>query len=227
LRSQRAEAPWGRDVRARLPTATIAGVTSVAVCVSLAAAAYLVYPHRWAFGPTTSWFSDLGDTWRNPRGSMVFRVDMVLVGIGLTVFFIGLSRLTPGQLRRTRLPIVLAQLSGLVGSLSLALSGIYSQNQQPEHALWATLALVAFALSVMLLGWGAISHSGLPTWTCFLALAACASDGALIATREYWLEWVAVPLLLFFLAQVSWGTWRAAQRTAPAAGLRASISLES
>jgi hypothetical membrane protein len=213
-------------VRAKLPVATISGVTSVAVCVSLAVAAYLVYPHRWAFGPTTSWFSDLGDTWRNPRGSMLFRLDMVLVGVSLAVFFLGLSTLTLGQVRRTRSLIVLAQVCGLAGALALVLSGIYSEDQQPAHALWATFAFVALALSVTLLGWGAISHPGLPTWTCFFAFAACVSDAALIATRDYWLEWIAVPLLLLFLAGLSWCTWKVELRATLPAEPRVSFPLE-
>jgi hypothetical membrane protein len=199
-------------VRAKLPTATIAGVASVAVCTCLAAAAYVVYPQRWAFGPKTSWFSDLGDTWRNPRGSTLFRLDMVVVGIGLTVFFLGLGRLADGQDRRTRSLIGLAQVSGLVGSLSLALSGIYSENQQPAHAVWATSAFVALALGVMLVGWAALAHPGLPTWIGLVAFAACSSDIILVVFRRHWLEWVAVPLLLFFVERVSWGTWKAAQR---------------
>jgi hypothetical membrane protein len=213
-------------VRARFPVATIAGLTSVAVCVSLAVAAYLVYPDQQRFGPLSNWFSDLGDTWRNPHGALLFRLDMLLVGVSLAVFFLGLSTLTLGQVRRTRSLIALAQVSGLAGALALALSGIYSENQQPAHALWATFAFVALALSVLLLGGGVLSHRGLPSWIGFFAFAACAADVVLIAARRHWLEWVAVPLLLLFLAQLSWGTWKVALWATPAAEPRVSFSLE-
>jgi hypothetical membrane protein len=214
-------------VRAKLPLATIAGVASVTVCVALALAAYLLYPDQRAFGPMTNWFSDLGDTWRNPHGATLFRLDMVVVGIGLAVFFLGLSTLTRGQHWRTRSLVALARVCGLAGAFALALSGIYSENEQPGHALWATVAFSALALSVMLLGWAALFHPGLPTWISLLAFATCSSDVVLIVARRHWLEWVAVPLLLFFVVQTSWGTWKAAQWASPAHEQLVSVSLQS
>ena len=162
-------------MRAKYPITTIAGVASIAVCISLAGAAYFLYP--WAFSPMTNWISDLG-----------------------------LRALTQGQGLLTRVLIVLAQLSGLVASLALAMTGIFSENQQSAHALWATVLFVALAVTVMMLGWGVLSHPGVPTWIGYFALSAFAVDIASIVARSYWLEWVAVPLLLLIVAQVSYGT---------------------
>jgi len=191
-------------LRAKYPVTTIAGVASIAVCVSLAGAAYVFYP--WAFSPMTNWISDLGNTWLNPRGSMLFRADMVVVGIGLSIFFLGLRALTHGQSLLTRILIAMAQLSGLVASLALAMTGVFSENQQSAHALWATVLFVALAVTVMMLGWGVLSHPGVPTWIGYFALAAFAVDIVSIVARSFWLEWVAVPLLLVIVAQVSYGT---------------------
>jgi hypothetical protein len=156
----------------------------------------------------TNWISDLGNTWLNPRGSMLFRADMVVVGLGLSVFFLGLRALTHGQRLLTKILIVLAQLSGLVASLALAMTGVFSENQASAHALWATVLFVALAATVMLLGWGVLSHPGVPPWIGCFALAAFAVDILSIVARSYWLEWVAVPLLLVVVAQVSYGTWK-------------------
>ncbi|MEI6726342.1 MAG: DUF998 domain-containing protein [Actinomycetes bacterium] len=199
-------------MRTRYPVTTIAGVASIAVCVSLGSAAYFFYP--WAFSPMTNWISDLGNTWLNPRGSMLFRADMVVVGIGLSVFFLGLRALTHGQSLLTRVLIVLAQLSGLVASLALAMTGVFSENQQSAHALWATVLFVSLAVTVMMLGWGVLSHPGVPTWIGYFALAAFAVDIVSIVARSYWLEWVAVPLLLLIVAQVSYGTLKVARAAA-------------
>ncbi len=200
-------------MRAKYPVTTIAGLASIAVCVSLAGAAYVLYP--WAFSPMTNWISDLGNTWLNPRGSMLFRADMVVVGIGLSVFFLGLRALTHGQSLLTRVLIVLAQFSGLVASMALAMTGVFSENQQSAHALWATVLFVALAATVMLLGAGVLSHPGVPTWIGCFALAAFAVDIVSIVARSYWLEWVAVPLLLLIVAQVSYGTLKVDAGAAP------------
>jgi hypothetical membrane protein len=201
-------------MRLKYPLASVAGIASVVVCISLAVAAYIVYP--WAFSPMTNWISDLGNTWLNPRGSILFRVDMVVVGVGLSAFFLGLRALTRGQRFLTKAPIVLAQLSGLVASLALAMTGVFSENQASAHALWATILFVALAVTTMLLGCGVLSHPGVPTWISCFGLAAFATDIVSIVARSYWLEWVAVPLLLAFVAQVSYGTWRVARENASA-----------
>jgi len=203
-------------LRAKYPVTTIAGIASIVVCVSLAGAAYVVYP--WAFSPMTNWISDLGNTWLNPRGSVLFRADMVVVGVGLAAFFLGLRALTHGQRLLTKVLIVLAQLSGLVASVALAMTGVFSENQESAHALWATVLFVALAATVMLLGWGVLSHPGVPTWISCFALAACAADIVSLVARSHWLEWVAVPLLLVFVAQVSYGTLKVTRAGAPREG---------
>ena len=211
-----------RILRAKYPVTTIAGAASITVCVSLAGAAYVFYP--WAFSPMTNWISDLGNTWLNPRGSMLFRADMVVVGIGLSIFFLGLRALTHGQSLLTRILIVMAQLSGLVASLALAMTGVFSENQASAHALWATVLFVSLAVTVMMLGWGVLSHPGVPTWIGYFALAAFAVDIVSIVARSYWLEWVAVPLLLLIVAQVSYGTWKVTRAGAGLAGRRAAVT---
>ena len=209
-------------LRAKYPVTTIAGVVSIVVCVSLATAAYVVYP--WAFSPMTNWISDLGNMWLNPRGAMLFRADMVVVGVGLSVFFLGLRALTHGQRLLTKALIVLAQLSGLVASAALVMTGVFSENQESAHALWATVLFVALAATVVLLGWGVLSHPGVPTWISYFALAAFAADIVSVVARSHWLEWIAVPLLLIFVAQVSYGTWKVAREAAGREGRAAAAS---
>ena len=203
----------GRDLKARFPLSTVAGALSLVVCVSLAGAAFARYP--WAFSPMTNWISDLGNTWLNPRGSMFFRVDMVVVGVGLSAFFLGLRTLTHGQHWATKSVIFLAQLTGLVSSVALVMTGVFSENQESAHAFWSTVLFIALAVTVLLLGCVALAHPRVPTWISFFALAACAADVTSIVARTHWLEWVAVPLLLVFVGQVSYGTWRVAAEHPP------------
>jgi hypothetical protein len=203
-------------LKKKYPLTTIAGVASIAVCVTLAAAAYAFYP--WTFSPMTNWISDLGNTWLNPDGSIVFRLDMILVGLGLSAFFLGLRVLTHGQRIWTRLLVRLAQVGGLVSSLALVMTGVFSENDASAHALWASIMFIALSVTVMLLGWGVFFHPRVPTVISYYAFIVCAADVISVATRSHWLEWVAVPLLLVFVAQISYGAWRAAPRTASDTG---------
>ena len=197
-------------MRAKYPLATIAGMASIIACVTLAVAAYIAYP--WPFSPLTNWISDLGNTWLNPQGSFFFRLDMVVVGVGLVAFFLGLRALTRGQHLWMRLLIVLAQVSGLVSSFALAMTGVFSENQLRAHALWASVLFIALAVTVLLVGWGVLYHHRVPAMVSYFAFVVSATDIVSVVARSYWLEWVAVILLLVFVAQISYGVWKVSPR---------------
>lgn len=205
-----------RSLPRAYPLATVAGVASIVVCVSLAGGAYALYP--WAFSPMTNWISDLGNSLWNPIGSVLFRLDMVIVGVGLAAFFLGLRALTHDQRIWTRLLIGLGQIGGLVTSLAVTMTGIYSEDQATAHALWASILFISLAVTVLFIGWGLFFHPRVPSLFGAFAFAVCAADVLSIVNRSYWLEWVTVPLLLVFVAQLSYGTWKLAPSRRPSAG---------
>jgi hypothetical protein len=206
----------GRTLRSSFPLATIAGTASIIICVSLAGVAYALYP--WAFSPMTNWISDLGNRVLSPIGSILFRLDMVVLGVGLAAFFLGLRALTHGQRIWVKSLIGLGQIGGLVGSLAVTMTGIYSEDQFRAHALWASIMFISLAVTVMLIGWGLYFHPRMPSLLAAFAFAVCAADVVSIISRSYWLEWVAVPLLLVFVAQLSYGAWKLAPSRRPSAG---------
>ena len=61
-------------------------------------------------------------------------------------------------------------------------------------------------------------HSRIPSLLGAFAFAVCAADVVSIVNRSHWLEWVAVPLLLVFVAQLSYGAWKLAPSRQPSAG---------
>ena len=205
-----------RTPRSSYPLATVAGAASIIVCVSLAGAAYAWYP--WAFSPMTNWISDLGNTLLSPIGSILFRLDMVIVGVGLAAFFLGLRALTHGQRIWIKLLIGLGQIGGLVASLAVTMTGIYSEDQNTAHALWASILFISLAVTVMFIGWGLFFHPRVQSLLGAFAFAVCAADVVSIVNRSHWLEWVAVPLLLVFVAQLSYGAWKLAPSRWPSAG---------
>ncbi len=192
-------------MKRRPPLATIAGLATIIVSVTLAIVAYAYYP--WAFSPAANWISDLGNTLLSPRGSIFFRLDMVAVGAVLAAFFIGLWVWARGQHIAMKLLIAVGQISGIVGAVALVMTGIFSENDYAAHAVWATVLFISLATAVWFIGWAPVWHPDLPQRLSYLAFAVCAVDVLSVVERRHWLEWLAVGLLLCFVGAVSVGTW--------------------
>lgn len=187
------------------PLATIAGLATIIVGLGLALLAYAYYPRT--FSPEANWLSDLGDALLSPRGAIFFRSDMVVVGIALAAFFLGLSSWHHGQRLRFRALLGLGQFSGLVAAGALVMTGIHPENDYAAHAFWVTVLFIALASAVWFIGWAPAWHRPLPQWLPYIAVAACAADLAALIARRHWLEWLAVGLLLCFVGAVVVGTW--------------------
>ena len=97
------------------------------------------------------------------------------------------------------------------------MTGIYSEDQTTAHGLWASILFISLAVTVMFIGCGLFFHPRVPSLLGAFAFAVCAADVVSIVNRSHWLEWVAVPLLLVFVAQLSYGAWRLAPSRWPSA----------
>jgi hypothetical protein len=175
------------------------------LCVALAVVAYAYYPR--AFSPAANWVSDLGNTLLSPRGSVFFRLDMVAVGAVLVAFFVGLSTWHHGQHLIFRGLLVIGQFSGVVAAAALVMTGFYSENDHAAHAVWTTILFISLASAAWFIGWAPVWHARLPQKIPYIGLAACAADLVALLVHRHWLEWLAVALLLCFVAAVSLGTW--------------------
>jgi len=200
-------------LRNRPPLTTIAGLAAIIVSLTLAIVAYAYYP--WAFSPAANWISDLGNTLLSPRGSVFFRLDMIALGAVLAAFFVGLHVWSRGQGMMVKLLVTVAQLSGFVGAVAVAMTGIFSENNYAAHAVWATVLFIALATAVWFIGWAPVWHSRLSYKLSGLAFAVCAVDVVSVVARRHWLEWLAVGLLLCFVAAVALGTWSLAPSRVP------------
>lgn len=194
------------------PLATVAGLATIVVGVGLAALAYAYYP--WPFSPAANWLSDLGNTLLSPKGSIFFRSDMVVLGLALPPFFLGLTAWHRGQRLVCKALLAFGQFSGLVAAAALVMTGIESENEYAAHALWVTVLFISLALAVWFVGWAPAWHRPLPQWLPYVAMAACAADVAALIARRHWLEWLAVGLLLCFVGAVAVGTWAMTPATA-------------
>jgi hypothetical membrane protein len=198
----------------RPPLATIAGLASIVIGIGLALVAYADYPR--AFSPAANWLSDLGDTLLSPKGSVFFRADMIVIGVAIAAFFVGLSRWHHSQRLVCKGLLGIGQASGLVAGVALVMTGIHPENQYAAHALWSTVLFISAASAVWFVGWAPAWHPRLPQRIPYIALTACAADLTCLMARRHWLEWLAVGLLLCFVGAVALGTWAMAPERAPA-----------
>jgi hypothetical membrane protein len=191
--------------RSRPPLVTIAGLTTIVVGLGLALIAYVHYP--WAFSPATNWLSDLGNTLLSPRGAVFFRVDMIVSGVALAAFFLGLGSWHKGQRLLFKGLLGFGQFSGLVAAAALAMSGVHSENHPTAHAFWVTVFFISLAIAVWFISWAPVWHRPLPQWLPYIGLVAFTADLAALLARRHWLEWLAVALVLCFIGAVALGTW--------------------
>ena len=168
-----------------------------------------------AFSPAANWISDLGNTLLSPRGSIFFRLDMIALGAVLAAFFVGLRVWSRGQGIMVKLLVAVAQLSGFVGAVAIAMTGIFSENNYAAHALWATVLFIALAAAVWFIGWAPVWHSRLSYRAERPRLCRVRRRCGLGGRASSLAGVAAVGLLLCFVGAVALGTWSLAPSRVP------------
>jgi hypothetical protein len=172
----------------------------------LVTASYLFYPS--SFGPG-HWLSDLGDKRLNPDGALFYRLAPVVAGFGLIVFFVGLKDWYQGQGGKSRTFMSIAQPFGVLGSFALIMTGWFSKADPVPHLFWSIAGTYMCFGSVVSVGIALLyctSVSRLFSIFCFVSATAAITAATYL--RASWLEWIAVSMLMIFVASVSWLTLR-------------------
>jgi hypothetical membrane protein len=171
----------------------------VVVCyIGLALAAFVRYPT--SYSPVGNWLSDLGSAHLNPRDAFLYNTGIVLAGLLLIPFFFSLVSVRILANRKQRAILMLTQVFGLLGSLSLLMSGMFPINFMKAHQLWSISLYVtlgtSFAFSIAALRY----HRSCPRLVLYLGgLTAGADILSGILQTTYALEWITVALFLCYL----------------------------
>ncbi|MHA1385751.1 MAG: DUF998 domain-containing protein [Candidatus Helarchaeota archaeon] len=95
----------------------------------------------WAMGPyniVTNYLSDLGNYIFNPRGADFFNYGMIIVGIMIFLFFIGIMKFIEQNEHQTLVKII--RFLGFAAAIALIMIGTFSENAPtPLHELWSLL----------------------------------------------------------------------------------------
>ncbi len=87
-----------------------------------------------SYSPMSHWLSDLGNTYLNPRGALFYNIGIILTGIAMISFFLGLSSWAMANNKKQKVMLFLTQLFGFLGSLSVVMSAVFPINIKEVHS---------------------------------------------------------------------------------------------
>ncbi len=173
--------------------------------------AFARYPQP--FLPARNWLSDLGSGELNPAGAVFYNTGIILTGLLVALFFLGLSRLRMEGKRVQNSMVRVTQGFGLAGAFSMVMSAVYPIQYAAAHSLWSAglyiLLGTAFGFSVAALRY----DPQVPRWLLALGILTALSAMLMgIFQTVTLIEWVTVPLFLVYCVLLGGQVRRKEQR---------------
>lgn len=190
-----------------LPLSSWSGALVLVLYLGLVIVSYSFYPS--SFGPGGNWLSDLGDKSLNPDGAMYYRLAPIVAGLALMLFFVGLKDWYGGRRDKPRIFMNIAQSFGVLGSFALIMTGWFSKGNPVPHLFWSIAGSYMCFGAVVFVGIALLCYTSVPklfSVFCFLSAAVAITSATYRKAR--WLEWLAVFMLMIFVASVSYMTYR-------------------
>ena len=104
------------------------------------------------FSPASNWLSDLGNRIISPDGSTYYNLGIFISGSLLALFFISLGNNRMQGKKAQNIMLLLTQLFGIIGSIGMVMTGVFSIDNPETHSLFSTILRIclgtAFAFSV-------------------------------------------------------------------------------
>ncbi len=149
--------------------------------------------------PMQNWLSDLGSSKLNPDGAIFYNTGIILTGLLLALFFLGLSRLSIAGKRVQNSMVRITQGFGLAGAFSMVMSAVYPIQFFTMHSFWSAALYIllgtAFGFSVSALRY----DPKVPRWLLALGILTALSAMLMgIFQTITLIEWVTVPLFLVY-----------------------------
>ncbi|RIE05692.1 hypothetical protein SMC7_05940 [Candidatus Cryosericum terrychapinii] len=189
-----------------LPLSSWSGALVLVLYLGLVMVSYSAYPS--SFGPG-NWLSDLGDKSLNPDGAVYYRLAPILAGLALMLFFVGLKDWHGGKRSKPRILMSIAQSFGVLGSFALIMTGWFSKDNPVPHLRWSIAGSYMCFGAVVLVGIALLCYTSVPKlFSIFCFLSAAVAITSATYRKAPWLEWLAVFMLMIFVASVSYLTHR-------------------
>lgn len=162
--------------------------------------AYFSYPL--AYSPARNWLSDLGSRVLNPNGAIFYNTGIIITAIWLLFFFFGISGLKTGSHKIQALMIRLAQLFGVLASISMILSAFYPIDMPRFHSLFSGLLYASLGTAIAFSAAAMRYEARCPKWLFVLGCLAALFDllTSLLFNTIPIFEWITVSFFLAYIA---------------------------
>lgn len=119
------------------------------------------------------YLSVLGKSNLNPNGATFYNVAVIQVGVFLPPFYLGIYK-TFGEERKRFLAIALP--IGLLNSLSVMMSGVFSEDVYELHYFWSFMIFATWIPVLFVTNFALLKQSGFVKWVSVYGLALAVFD---------------------------------------------------
>jgi hypothetical membrane protein len=152
------------------------------------------------FSPATNWLSDLGSSVKNPNGAVFYNLGIIITGLLVIFFFIGLGAIKQAGNKKQRVMLLLTQICGIGGGIAMMMSALFPIVTGGLHSFWSAgiyiLLGTAFGFSVAVLQY----MPEIPKWVLIIGILVTLEDFIWsVVLNIYPLEWVTVALFLGYI----------------------------
>ncbi len=186
----------------------VLGILIAAVYTLMTAISLIKYPD--AFSPASNWLSDLGNKIVSPAGSIFYNTGIYMTGSLLILFFISFGVHQLPEKRMQNIMLFLTQGIGVLGSLAMILSGVFSINHPQPHSLFSMLLRIglgtAFGFSVAAF----LYYKKFSRLTLAVGVVTTLTDLAvsMFFPDTHLLEWLVIFLFLLYCVLLGYGVNR-------------------
>jgi len=175
------------------------GPAATLVYIAFTILAWVAYPTT--YGPfNNNWLSDLGNRTVNPSGATFYVIGCIATGILVGAAFVGLHAWHQGSARVQTYLLACVQVAGVLGSVAIVMTAIYTIDQFGAHEFWSRMINAGFAVSLFVSPF-ALRRRGMRLWP--LIIVSAIGYGSIVArlifVDAHWLEWPSIGLLLVYM----------------------------
>lgn len=155
---------------------------------------------RGPFSLVHNWLSDLGSPVLNPEGFYFYNLGIVLSGILLFFFFWSLNIWKMPDNKRQNIMLLLANIFGSLGGISMILSAVFPIHIPAVHAIFSAALYIligtGFVFTVVALAY----YPNFPKWMLVLGIIIAVEDMLWsMLFNTYIMEFVTVGLFILFI----------------------------
>lgn len=160
-----------------------------------------------SFSPLSNWLSDLGSKEFNPNGAVFYNIGIVLGGASSVAFFLGFSTWKMKGKKIQNIMVLLAQVFGILGGISMILSAIFPITAKEIHSFLSASLYIFFGTAFAFVVFALRYYAKFPRWLLALGILTVVVNFVWsVILNIYPLEWATVGLFLLFILLIGMAT---------------------